>query len=201
MTGFIYLASQSPRRRELLQQIGVRFQRLGVDVPEEIQPGEAVPAYAQRLALAKAQAGWQALKQNGLARAPVLGADTLGLMDGRVLEKPRDRADGIEMLMAMSGREHSVLSSICLCDGDRALQALAETKVQFRSFSEAEAQEYWQTGEPVDKAGAYGIQGRGAALVASIEGSYSAVVGLPIETLLPLLNAFNVPIWQDLPDE
>jgi septum formation protein len=128
--------------------------------------------------------------------APVLGSDTLCLLNGEVLEKPRDEADAISMLLRMAGREHSVLTAVCVADGQRQCSKVSETRVRFRAFDRQEAIQYWQTGEPADKAGAYGIQGRGAALVEHMEGSYSGVVGLPIETLLPLLEMFNIAVWQ-----
>ncbi len=193
---FLYLASRSPRRREILSQIGVPHRVLSVDVPELRALGETPMQYVQRLAFDKALAGFQALAQQGLPAAPVLGSDTLGVLDDEVLEKPRDEADAVAMLLRMAGREHSILTAVCLLDEQRQVSQVSETRVRFRAFGQKEASQYWQTGEPADKAGAYGIQGLGAALVEQIEGSYSGVVGLPIETLLPMLETFNIAIWQ-----
>ena len=192
----LYLASKSPRRREILAQIGVHYQLIDIDVPELRAEGESPELYVERLSLSKARAGVLALQRQGLARAPVLGADTICVIDGQTLEKPRDEAHAIDMLLSMAGREHRVLSAVCLADGVRMEAACSETRVQFRHFTEAQARSYWQTGEPADKAGAYGIQGYGAALVEHVSGSYSGVVGLPIEALIPLLNLMNVAIWQ-----
>ncbi len=193
---FLYLASQSPRRREILQQIGVSYQLINVDVAECKTPDESVIAYMERLAREKARAGLAAVKHAGLSPGPVLGADTLGLLNNTLLEKPRDEADAVSMLMSMSGREHLVYSAVCLVDDQQCIVRRSETSVRFRAFSEAEAREYWQTGEPADKAGAYGIQGLGGALVEHISGSYSGVVGLPIETLVPMLKEFELRLWQ-----
>ena len=192
----LYLASKSPRRREILAQIGVPHQLIDIDVPELRAEGECPELYVERLALSKARAGVLALRSQGLSPAPVLGADTVCVLDGQTLEKPRDEAHAIDMLLSMAGREHRVLTAICLTDGQCTEAACSETRVQFRHFTEAQARTYWRTGEPADKAGAYGIQGCGAALVEHISGSYSGVVGLPIEALVPLLNLMNVAIWQ-----
>jgi len=192
----LYLASKSPRRREILAQIGVAHHLIDIDVPELRAEGESPEKYVERLAQSKAQAGVQALRSKGLAPAPVLGADTICVLDQQTLEKPRDEDHAIGMLLSMAGREHRVLTAICLNDGRREEVACSETRVRFSHFTEAQARTYWQTGEPVDKAGAYGIQGCGAALVEHISGSYSGVVGLPIETLVPLLKLMNVAIWQ-----
>jgi len=192
----LYLASKSPRRREILEQIGVAHHLIDIDVPELPAKDESPERYVQRLAQDKAQAGVQALQRQGLSPAPVLGADTICVLDQRILEKPRDEAHAVDMLLSMAGREHRVLTAICISDGQREQVACSLTRVQFSHFTEAQARTYWQTGEPVDKAGAYGIQGCGAALVEHISGSYSGVVGLPIEALVPLLKLMNVAIWQ-----
>lgn len=172
----LYLASASPRRRELLAQLGYRFAVLKVDVPEEHQPGEHAPDYARRLACAKAEAGWLACG----GRLPVLGSDTIVVLDDRVLEKPRDEADATAMLTALSGREHQVMTAVALATGSGTHCQLVSTSVTFRELSAAEIAVYWQSGEPADKAGAYGIQGIAGKFVSRIDGSYSAVVGLPL---------------------
>ncbi len=189
----LYLASGSPRRRELLAQIGVPFTRLSVDVPEVRAADEAPEAYVQRLAADKARAGFAAMPGDA---GVVLGADTLGVLDGQVLEKPRDQAHAAELLRAMSGREHRILSAVALTDGQRWASRLVESRVTFRELSDTEINRYWHTGEPQDKAGGYAIQGLGAVFVASLTGSYSAVVGLPLEATAALLAEYNIPVWQ-----
>lgn len=191
----IYLASGSPRRRELLTQIGVPFVTLSAAIDETPQPGEAPADYVARLALGKAQAGYGTLPQ-GTGAAVVLGADTAVIIDGRILGKPGDQADALEMLMSLSGREHQVLSAVALFDGSRHEVINVSAQVRFRPIEPAEAQAYWASGEPVDKAGGYAIQGLGAVFVASLTGSYSAVVGLPLCETAALLGRFGVPCWQ-----
>ncbi len=188
----LYLASQSPRRRELLAQIGVPHGLVRVDVPEFPNAGEAALDYVQRLARSKAAAGFAVLG----AKAAVLGADTLGLLDDQILEKPRDLDDAIAMLGAMSGRTHQVISAVAI--HTPALQACrySITQVSFRAITEAEIRAYWETGEPRDKAGSYGIQGLGAVFVRELQGSYSGVVGLPLEITCELLAAANIGWWQ-----
>ncbi len=172
----LYLASASPRRRELLAQLGYPFEVLSLDVPEELAPGEAAGDYAQRLAAAKAQAGWQRCE----GRLPVLGADTIVVLDGVVLEKPRDQADAERMLASLSGRRHQVMTAVALAGKPGVSVTLVTTDVTFRVLSAEEITEYWHTGEPADKAGSYGIQGLAGRFVSRIEGSYTAVVGLPL---------------------
>jgi septum formation protein len=184
----LYLASRSPRRRELLTQIGVRFQLLmfrtrpGSDpeVGEEVLEGESPRAYVERVALAKSEAGWRRLLQRGLPRAPVLAADTTVALDGRIFGKPADRAEAAEMLAALSGREHEVLTAVALTYDDRTEAELSVTAVQIRVLREDEIRQYVATGEADDKAGAYAIQGRAAQFIAAIRGSYSGVMGLPL---------------------
>ena len=184
----LYLASRSPRRRELLTQIGVRFQLLlfrsrpGSDpeVNEDVLEGESPRAYVERVALAKAEAGWRRLMQRGLPRAPVLAADTTVALDGRIFGKPADRTQACEMLATLSGREHEVLTAVALTYDDRTETELSVTAVQFRPLREDEIRQYVATGETDNKAGAYAIQGRAAQFVSALRGSYSGVVGLPL---------------------
>jgi septum formation protein len=190
----LYLASGSPRRAELLQQIGVAFTRVSAPVAEVPHPGESPEDYVLRLARSKAQAGWQALPASTSPRA-VLGADTLGVLAGQLLEKPTDQAHAAQLLRAMSGRTHQIMTAVAVTDGERLDTALVRTEVTFRVLHEAEIAAYWRTGEPADKAGGYAIQGLGAVFVERIVGSYSNVVGLPLETTAPLLNQYNVPLW------
>ena len=171
----IYLASQSPRRRELLTQIGVEFDVLSIDIEEQQRANESPQNYVCRLSQEKAQAG--ALSSND---RPVLGADTIVVLDERVLEKPRDQGHGVEMLLRLSGQSHQVMTAVSVIDKAQCQTCLSCTRVRFRPISESEAIAYYQTGEPCDKAGGYGIQGLGAIFVESIEGSYSGVMGLPL---------------------
>jgi len=170
----IHLASQSPRRRELLAQIGIRHDVLEVEVDETPRGGEAPAEYVLRLALAKARAGHRLRPDR-----PVLGADTAVVQDDRILGKPLDRQDAAAMLAQLSGREHRVLTAVALV-GDREETRLSVSRVRFRPIDAAEAAAYWETGEPADKAGGYAVQGLGALFVESIGGSYSGVMGLPL---------------------
>jgi septum formation protein len=192
----LYLASQSPRRRELLTQIGVQHAPVSVVVPEVSAPGEHPADYVQRLAREKTQAGAAEIQRLGLPLRPVLGADTLVVCDEQILEKPRDADEAAAMLRLLSGRSHEVMTAVALCRGERVRIEMAVTEVRFRSLDDAEIAAYWLTGEPRDKAGGYAIQGLGAVFVTAIFGSYSNVVGLPLETTLTLLQEFNVPWWQ-----
>ncbi|HET8883169.1 MAG TPA: nucleoside triphosphate pyrophosphatase [Solimonas sp.] len=184
----LLLASQSPRRAELLRQIGVRFVVAPADIVERVAPGEAATDYARRIALEKARAGWRRSAQT----LPVLGADTDVVLDGRILGKPRDRADALAMLAALSGREHEVCSAVAIVHDACEAVALSVTQVRFGAISPAQAAAYWASGEPADKAGAYGIQGLGALFVSEMRGSYSGVVGLPLFETAALLKQFGI---------
>ncbi|NVK41480.1 MAG: septum formation inhibitor Maf [Oceanospirillaceae bacterium] len=190
MTDLI-LASASPRRRELLSQIGVSFETLPVDIPEVPQPGEAPEVFVRRLALEKARAGFA----QSDASCPVLGSDTAVVVDGRILGKPTDEADAVAMLLSLGNRTHQVLTGVALVDAGRSESCVVTTEVEFTPLSEAQCRRYWASGEPRDKAGAYGIQGLGAVFVSRIAGSYSAVVGLPLAETAQLLERFGVPLW------
>ncbi len=192
----LYLASQSPRRRELLAQIGVDFAVLPVSVEEAPEPGEAPVDYVQRLALDKARAGWARIEADAMPHQPVLGADTIGVLDGEILEKPFDLEHGAAMLHRLSDIRHQVLSAVAICDGVSGQVRLSVTEVEFRPLTDKEIRTYWHTGEPADKAGGYAIQGLGAVFVRSLQGSYPGVVGFPIEATLELLRAFQVPWWR-----
>lgn len=196
----LYLASQSPRRRELLHQIGVCHTVVNVAVAEFPQANESPRDYVQRLAAEKSRAGVCALGERALPLLPVLGADTLVVCDGLIMEKPCNADDCASMLRRLSGRNHQVLTAVALSDTDRTEVMLSVTEVTFRPLSEAEISAYWQTGEPQDKAGGYGIQGLGAVFVQELHGSYSGVVGLPIEATVELLRIFGVPWWQSVKD-
>jgi septum formation protein len=183
-----HLASRSPRRQELLRQLDFVFDTLPADIPEQPQPGESAADYAVRMAVEKAQAA----QQRRGATQPVLGADTDVVLDGRILGKPRDRDDGLRMLAALSGRAHEVYSAVAVIRGDRIERALSVTQVHFGEIAAAQAAAYWDSGEPADKAGGYGIQGLGAMFVREIRGSYSGVVGLPLYETVQLLALFGV---------
>ncbi|WP_260961132.1 Maf family protein [Pseudomonas citri] len=190
----LYLASGSPRRRELLTQIGVPFTTVSADIDETPLAHETPSAYVERLARGKAAAGRRAL--SAAQQACVLGADTAVVLEGRILGKPLDQADSLAMLSALSGRDHEVLTAIAVLDGQRCESLVVRSRVRFRAISEQEALAYWASGEPRDKAGGYGIQGLGAVFVAGLEGSYSAVVGLPLCETAQLLGHFGIPCWQ-----
>lgn len=191
MPAMLYLASKSPRRRELLKQIQLEFECLDVDVPEEALSGESPEDYVSRLALDKAWAGYQQLRQPD---AVVLGADTAVVIDDLILGKPRDRDDALAMLGRLSGRRHSVFSGVALLGAFGRQAAVSKTEVCFRTISEEERQWYWQTGEPADKAGAYAIQGIAAIFIESIDGSYSGVMGLPLFETAGLLAQRDITL-------
>ncbi|CAN1597672.1 Maf family protein [Pseudomonas mediterranea] len=192
----LYLASGSPRRRELLTQIGVSFTAISADIDETPQDHETPSAYVERLARGKAEAGRRTLPIDD--GGCVLGADTAVVLDGQILGKPLNQDDACSMLLSLAGRDHEVLTAIALLDGQRCESRVVRSRVRFRSITEAEAAAYWASGEPRDKAGGYGIQGLGAVFVAGLEGSYSAVVGLPLCETAQLLGHFGIPCWQTL---
>lgn len=191
----IYLASTSPRRRDLLDQLGIRYRALAIEVDEMQRANELPDAYVIRLARAKAGAGWQAVAPHGTGETrPVLGADTSVVLDGAVLGKPRDRAHGLEMLEQLSGRSHQVLTAIALVDGVREAMRLSVSTVVFRATTAAERDAYWETGEPLGKAGGYAVQGRAAIFIAHLAGSFSGVMGLPLYETAQVLNEFGVAV-------
>jgi len=181
----LILASASPRRANLLTQMGLTFQVLPSDVPEEVLEGESPESHAQRLALEKALEVW-----SGHQESMVVGGDTIVVLDGEILGKPVDREEALAMLMALSGRTHTVVSGLAVAFPNGTTQAgFLKTEVTFLAFDLATALAYVETGEPMDKAGSYGIQGLGSTLVAAINGDYHTVVGLPIPLLLDLLRS------------
>jgi septum formation protein len=187
---FVYLASGSPRRRELLQQIGVSFRVLGIRVDETALPGEEPAAYVARLAAAKADAGWHSSRDaDGV---PVLAADTAVVLDGDILGKPADRSDGESMLRRLSGRTHQVLTAVALRSAAGLQSRISRSEVTFRNLADGEAQDYWDCGEALDKAGAYAIQGRAAVFISQLRGSYSGVMGLPLFETAELLQQAGV---------
>ncbi|MGH7447991.1 MAG: Maf family protein [Longimicrobiales bacterium] len=194
----IILASQSPRRADLLRMLGLSFETIPAAIDETYRLGEAPGPHAERLARQKAQA--VAARENakvvaareagGAARdTVVIGSDTVVIVDGEVLGKPRDHDDAVRMLMQLQGREHEVATGIAVCTGAAVRSGVERVRVRFRPFDQATAAAYAATGEPMDKAGAYGIQGYGATLVERIEGDFFAVMGLPICRMIALLAA------------
>lgn len=188
----LVLASASPRRRELLQQIGVPCEIAPVDIDETPMPGEQAEHYVSRLALAKARACQAAYPQP----AVFLGSDTTVVIDGDILGKPADAEESRLMLQRLSGREHQVMTAVALVCGEQQRLATVTTDVGFRPLTETEIQRYWHTGEPCDKAGSYAIQGLGGIFVERINGSYSAVVGLPLTETAALLDEMGIHAWQ-----
>lgn len=185
----IVLASASPRRQELLRQVGVSFRVVPSQVDEQVsepmQPGDLV----EHLALSKARD--VATREPG---SLILGADTIVVVAGRVLGKPKDRSDAIGMLQALSGREHQVVTGVALVTADREVVSHEVTTVRFRPLDPGEIERYVDSGEPMDKAGAYGIQGRAAAMISAIEGDYFTVVGLPLCRTVSMLSQFGVNV-------
>lgn len=189
----LYLASASPRRRELLKQIGVNYELIaGLDVDESLRTTETAEQYVVRLAHEKARAGYCKISnsddEQSTLEIPVLGADTCISLDGEILGKPTSREKGISMLQSLSARAHKVLTAICLFDGELEQQYLSVSIVEFKTLQLDEIVSYWESGEPVDKAGAYAIQGIAAKFISSLQGSYSGVVGLPLYELSEMLH-------------
>jgi len=200
LTPRIYLASKSPRRRELLRQIGVNFDVLtfrsgergeDADVDETPFQDEAVDRYVERLALAKAEAGTRRVIWRKLMLRPVLAADTTIELDGVIIGKPADAAEAQDILKRLSGRSHRVLTAVAMSDGERTRSRLSVSEVRFRTLPEQEIRRYVASGEPMDKAGAYGIQGHAALFVEEIRGSYSGIMGLPLFDTGILLETFG----------
>lgn len=198
----IYLASRSARRREILAQMGVRYELLllregparGDDLDETPLAGEAPTDYVLRLARMKAETGWLRMIQRRLLRQPVLAADTTVALDGAIHAKPTDRNDAARMLRALSDRTHEVHTAVAVCHEEHTEVALSTTQVTFCALNEDVIRQYVASGEPMDKAGAYGIQGKGALFVKRIEGSYTGVVGLPVFETAELLARFGRPV-------
>lgn len=188
----LYLASQSPRRRELLQQLGASFSVLDVNVPERPAADEKAQAYVERVARDKAQAGLVSLSAGDRDDAVVLGADTEVVLAGEVFGKPRDADDAIAMLRRLSGRTHEVISAVWLVTPQREQGEVCVSRVRFARLDEQQIARYVATGEPFGKAGAYAIQGGAAAMIEHLEGSYSGVMGLPLFETARLLAGVDV---------
>ena len=198
----IYLASKSPRREELLRQLGVEFATLRLreavgrdrDVAEVAHDAEPPLHYVERIARTKATIGWQRMLQRALPRHPVLGADTEVVLDGTIFGKPKDAADAARMLALLSGRTHQVLTAVAFCWDQQIVAEISTSNVTFRALKADEIDRYIATGEPFDKAGAYAIQGRAASFVSRIEGSYSGVMGLPLYETAAALAGIGFPV-------
>ena len=190
----LYLASQSPRRRELLGQLGVSFSILDVDVAEVPFPEERPVDYVRRVARDKAQAGWEVLERHAQAEALVLASDTEVVLGERIFGKPKDADDAMHMLQALSGCTHEVISAVCMVSAEREHDDVCISRVRFAQVDEAEMAAYVATGEPFGKAGSYAIQGKGASLIEYLEGSYSGVIGLPLFETARLLRIFGVAV-------
>ncbi len=188
----IILASQSPRRAELLSQLKVEFSTCMIDVDESIQEAEQPTHYVTRLAELKARTGWSKSKES----LPVLGSDTIVVLNGEILGKPKDQADSVAMLQKLSGREHQVMTAVAVVKGDIIKTCLVVTDVVMKSLTREEIDWYWQTGEPQDKAGSYGIQGLAGRFITHINGSYSAVVGLPLYETSQLLQEIGMELYE-----
>ncbi len=197
----IYLASQSPRRRELLKQIGIRFDllllrndpRRQIDVDELPLAQESPAVYVERVCREKAQAAHEALCLRSLRPAPILTADTVVTVDQKILGKPDDNAHAVEILRQLSGRTHDVITAVAVVLDERTECRVATTRIRFAALDEARIRRYLASGEAHGKAGAYGIQGQAAAFVEHLEGSYSGVVGLPLCETAELLKSFGIP--------
>lgn len=188
----LILASTSPRRAELLRQIGVSFTQCAVDIDETPHSGESVAQTALRLARAKAEAGVRAAD----SMQAVLAADTLIGFENATLGKPRDRDDFIATMRRLSGRQHEVYTAVALAQANEIRSFFSVSHVSFRPLLEAEMIAYWDTGEPCDKAGGYAIQGLAGTFITRLEGSYSGVMGLPLFETAELLRAANIPLWR-----
>lgn len=187
----LFLASKSPRRAQLLEQLGLRFDVLDIDIVEVPLPGERPVDYVRRLAREKAGAGL--LQIAGVAGACVIGSDTEVVLDEVIFGKPTDGDDAARMLQKLSGREHQVLTAVAVVSADRELECVQHSMVRFAPLDEARIATYVDTGEPMGRAGAYAIQGRAAAFVEHLSGSFSSVMGLPLHETAALLRQFGVP--------
>jgi septum formation protein len=198
----VYLASKSPRREELLRQLGVDFTLLLLreaaerprDIVETPRKDEPPFEYVKRVARTKASVGWHQMGRRGLAPKPVLAADTEVVQDGAVLGKPKDAANAVEMLWRLSGRTHEVSTAVAVRWNTQIIITVSSSRVTFRALTKDEIERYVATSEPFDKAGAYAIQGRGAAFVSHLEGSYSGVMGLPLFETAEILAKIGFPV-------
>ena len=198
----LYLASRSPRRRELLTQIGVQFDtlyfrdapRMDADVDESAHAGEVAEAYVERIARAKAEHGWQLIEKRRLPQRLVLAADTTVELAGAIIGKPADAADAKDILRHLSGQTHRVLTCVAVAFGNEIASVTSISEVRFGELQETDIRRYVESGEPMDKAGAYGIQGRAGMFIEHLSGSYSGVMGLPLHETAGLLKQFGFPV-------
>ncbi|HZJ93025.1 MAG TPA: Maf family protein [Thiopseudomonas sp.] len=186
----LYLASTSPRRRDLLAQTDIKFTALDISIDETQRPNELPNAYVERLAKEKAEAGFNSVQDD--EHAVVLAADTIVVLDDSILGKPQDKAQAQDMLRSLSGRAHVVMTAFAIKTHEQIRVQRVNTTVFFRPITSKEVEWYWQTGEQHDKAGGYGIQSKGGVFVSTISGSYSAVVGLPLAEVLSALNTLDI---------
>ena len=189
---FVYLASRSPRRHLLLEQLGIRFAILDIEIDESRRRDESAESLVSRLAQEKAKRGWSAVQDD--APAPVIGADTMVECDGCIMGKPRDRADARAMIARLSGRRHRVLSAVALQSAGSSGVRMTASEVFFRALSGDEQRAYCATDEPLDKAGGYGVQGVAGAFISRLEGSYSGVMGLPLCETAELLREVGIDV-------
>jgi septum formation protein len=197
MSDFVYLASQSPRRRQLLEQLGVKYELLLADAGEDsealeaVEPGEAPARYVQRVTGLKLEAALIRLSRRGLPPAPVLCSDTTVARGRAIYGKPQDARDAARMLRELSGSTHRVLTAVAVQSGRKRLHALSDSRVTFAALTPSQIKRYVASGEPMGKAGAYAVQGRAAAFISHISGSYSGIMGLPMHETAQLLRAFG----------
>ncbi len=197
MPDFIYLASQSPRRRQLLEQLGVRHELLLPDADEDTEalelvlPNEAPAAYVKRVTQLKLDAALRRLKRRGLPAAPILCSDTTVALGRKIYGKPTDPADATRMLTELSSKTHRVLTAVAVATARKRQQALSESRVRFAALTPEQIQAYVDSGEPMGKAGAYAVQGRAAAFISHLSGSYSGIMGLPMFETAQLLRLFG----------
>jgi len=192
----------SPRREELLRQLGIEFASLRLreapsreaDIVEGAHDAEPALHYVERIARTKAAIGWQRMRQRGLPPRPVLGADTEVVLAGTIFGKPKDAPDAIRMLLLLSGRTHHVLTAVAMCWEERIVAEISTSAVTMRRLEQEEIERYVATGEPFDKAGAYAVQGRAASFVSRIDGSYSGVMGLPLYETAQALAGIGFPV-------
>ena len=190
----IYLASRSPRRRQLLKQIGVNFEMRPVSIDEMMEKGETPADYVCRMARAKAEQGWLSLMQRKLPLRPLLAADTVVVLRGKIIGKPDSLAHGRKMLSSLSGQTHKVLTAVAVISKDKIQESLSTTTIRFRDISQSEITSYLNGTESHDRAGSYAMQGRAAIFIIKISGSYSGALGLPIFETAQLLEKFNIKI-------
>lgn len=199
MTDFIYLASQSPRRSQLLTQLGVRHELLVADAAEDaesleaVRGGEAPAAYVKRVTALKLDAAVARQQRRGLAPAPILCSDTTVALGRTIFGKPDDEKDAVRMLLALAGSEHRVLTAVAVQHRKRRFEALSVSRVRFAELTRTEVKRYVDTGEPLGKAGAYAVQGRAAAFISQLSGSYSGIMGLPMFETAQLLRQCGLP--------